>query len=75
MGEGLVSATGVWTTAGLTVALVVSWVFFTEVTSITAAATMLVPVAMASAQAAGSSPLEPALGCALGCRLPSCSRW
>ena len=38
-------------------------------TSNTATATMLVPLAIASARAAGVSPLEPALGCALGCSM------
>ncbi len=69
LGHGLVSATGVSTTAGLTVVFAVFSIFFTEVTSNTAAATMLVPLAIASAQAAGASPLEPALGCALGCSM------
>jgi sodium-dependent dicarboxylate transporter 2/3/5 len=69
LGHGLVSATGVSTTAGLTVVFVVFSIFFTEVTSNTAAATMLVPLAIASAQAAGASPLEPALGCALACSM------
>lgn len=69
LGRGLVSATGVSTTAGLTVVFVVFSIFFTEITSNTAAATMLVPLAIASAQAAGASPLEPALGCALACSM------
>ena len=69
LGSGLVSATGVSTTAGLTVVFSVFAIFFTEVTSNTAAATMLVPLAIASAQAAGASPLEPALGCGLGCSM------
>lgn len=69
LGRGLVSATGVSTTAGLTVVFVVFSIFFTEITSNTAAATMLVPLAIASAQAAGVSPLEPALGCALACSM------
>ncbi|MCL4839686.1 MAG: DASS family sodium-coupled anion symporter [Thermoanaerobaculia bacterium] len=69
VGQGLVSATGVSTTAGLTIVFTVFAIFFTEVTSNTAAATMLVPLAIAAAQAAGASPLEPALGCALGCSM------
>ena len=69
LGKGLVSATGVSTTVGLTVVFSVFSIFFTEITSNTAAATMLVPLAIASAQAAGASPLEPALGCALGCSM------
>jgi sodium-dependent dicarboxylate transporter 2/3/5 len=69
LGNGLVGATGVSTTVGLTVVFAVFSIFFTEVTSNTAAATMLIPLAIASAQAAGVSPLEPALGCALGCSM------
>ena len=69
VGRGLVSATGVSGTVGLTVVFTVFAVFFTEVTSNTAAATMLVPLAIASARAAGASPLEPALGCGLGCSM------
>ncbi len=69
LGHGLVSATGVSTTVGLTIVFTVFSIFFTEVTSNTAAATMLIPLAIASAQAAGASPLEPALGCALGCSM------
>ena len=69
LGGGLVSATGVSTTFGLTVVFSVFAIFFTEVTSNTAAATMLVPLAIASARAAGASPLEPALGCGLGCSM------
>lgn len=69
VGHGLVAATGVSTTVGLTVVFSVFAIFFTEVTSNTAAATMLVPLAIAAAQAAGASPLEPALGCALGCSM------
>ncbi len=69
LGHGLVGATGVSTRVGLTVVFSVFAIFFTEVTSNTATATMLVPLAIASAQAAGVSPLEPALGCALGCSM------
>ncbi len=69
LGNGLVGATGVSTLTGLTIVFSVFSIFFTEVTSNTAAATMLVPLAIASAQAAGVSPLEPSLGCALGCSM------
>ncbi len=69
LGKGIVTATGVSTTAGLTLVFTVFSIFFTEVTSNTASATMLIPLAIASAQAAGASPLEPALGCALGCSM------
>ena len=69
LGNGLVETTGVSTVTGLTVVFSVFAIFFTEVTSNTAAATMLVPLAIASASAAGVSPVEPALGCALGCSM------
>ena len=41
----------------------------TEVSSNTAAANMVVPIAIAVSQAAGISPLEPALGATLGCSM------
>lgn len=41
----------------------------TEVTSNTAAANLVVPIAVAVAQAAGLRPFEPALGATLGCSL------
>ena len=69
LGQGLVTATGVSTTVGLTIVFSVFSIFFTEITSNTAAATMLIPLSIASAQAAGASPLEPALGCALACSM------
>ena len=43
--------------------------FFTEVASNTATASMLVPVTIAVAQAAGVSPVPPAIGATLGCSL------
>lgn len=47
-------------------------VVMTEVASNTAAANMLVPIAIAVSQAAGVSPLEPALGATLGCSMAFC---
>jgi sodium-dependent dicarboxylate transporter 2/3/5 len=44
-------------------------IVLSETTSNTAAATMLVPVAIAAAHAAGLSPIEPALGATLGASL------
>jgi len=41
-------------------------IVLTETTSNTASATMVVPVAIAVAQAAGASPVQPALGATLG---------
>ena len=69
LGKGLTGATGVSSTLGLTVVFSVFAIFFTEVTSNTAAATMLVPLAVATATASGASPLQPALGCAFGCSM------
>ncbi len=69
VGKALTTATGVTSTAGLTVVFTVFAIYFTEVTSNTATATMLVPLAIASAEAAGASVLEPALGCAIGCSM------
>ncbi len=42
-------------------------IYLAEITSETAAASMLVPLAIAAAQAAGVSVIEPAIGCAIGC--------
>jgi sodium-dependent dicarboxylate transporter 2/3/5 len=59
-------ATSLWTlTAVLTVVAVVT----TEVTSNTAATNMLVPVAIAVAEAAGVSPVPPAMGVAMAASL------
>lgn len=74
IGRGLVSATGatgLWELAAVfaVIALVVS-----ELSSNVATASMLVPVAIASAKAAGVSPVAPALAAtiaaSLGCMLP-----
>lgn len=42
-------------------------VFLTELTSNTASANMIIPIIIAIAQAAGTNPLPPVLGCAIGC--------
>jgi sodium-dependent dicarboxylate transporter 2/3/5 len=42
-------------------------IYLAEVTSATAAATVLVPLAIAAARAAGVGVVEPAIGCAVGC--------
>jgi sodium-dependent dicarboxylate transporter 2/3/5 len=44
-------------------------IVMTEASSNTAAANMVVPIAIAVSQAAGISPLEPALGATLGCSM------
>lgn len=68
-GRALTDATGARSTVALTFLFSVFAIWFTEVTSNTATATMLVPLAIASARAAGVSPLEPAIGCAIGCSM------
>lgn len=62
-GDGEVS---VWM---ITAAAALFATFFTEVASNTATAGMLVPVTIAVAQAAGVSPLPPAIGATIGCSL------
>ncbi|MEW5764365.1 MAG: SLC13 family permease [Acidobacteriota bacterium] len=69
VGQGLVSATGARSTLALTFLFAAVGIVVTEVTSNTAAATMLVPLAIAAAASAGVSPLEPAVACALGCSM------
>jgi sodium-dependent dicarboxylate transporter 2/3/5 len=69
LGKGLTGATGAHSLVALTVLFSVFAIYFTEVTSNTATATMLVPLAIAAAQAAGVDPVPPALGCALGCSM------
>lgn len=69
IGEGLASRLGAHTALGLTLAFTGVAVLLTETTSNTATATMVVPVAIAVSQAAGVSPLQPALGACLGASL------
>ena len=66
LGEGITARTGassLWTLTALCVAI---GIFLSETTSNTASANMVIPVAIALAQAAGVSPLPPALGACLG---------
>lgn len=65
LGEGLVAWTGSDSLVGLT--FLFTWValVLTETTSNTATATMLAPLVIASAQAAGVSPIPPALATGL----------
>lgn len=69
VGRGLVAATGARSTLALTILFAAAGIVVTEVASNTAAATMLVPLAIAAAASAGVSPLEPAVACALGCSM------
>jgi sodium-dependent dicarboxylate transporter 2/3/5 len=61
VGEGLAGSFQTHTALGLIVLFTCIGTLLTETTSNTAAANMLVPVAIAVAQAAGVSPLQPAL--------------
>ena len=71
---GLSRALGTWIagefpgagTAGLTIVFTAVAIVLSEAASNTAAANIVVPMAIAVAQAAGVSPLEPALGATLG---------
>lgn len=69
IGMALVHGSGATSLVALTIVFTTFAVFFTEVVSNTATATMLVPLAISAAQTAGVSPVEPALGCALGCSM------
>jgi sodium-dependent dicarboxylate transporter 2/3/5 len=66
VGQGIVQATGAQSLAALTVLFTLLAIVLTETTSNTAAATMVAPLAIAAAQAAGVSPVPPAMGVALG---------
>jgi sodium-dependent dicarboxylate transporter 2/3/5 len=66
LGRGLLhlfGATSVW---GLTLAGIYLAILVSETTSNTAAATMIVPILISVAQAAGLSPVPPAIGATLG---------
>jgi sodium-dependent dicarboxylate transporter 2/3/5 len=69
IGRALISATGARSTLALTLLFTVFSIYFTEITSNTAAATMLAPLAIAAACSAGADPVAPAIGCALGCSM------
>ena len=66
IGRGVLAWTPTHTTLVLTAAFTGLTILLTETTSNTAAATMVVPVAIAVAQAAGVSPVHPALGATFG---------
>lgn len=69
LGHGLTRVSGAHSEIALLVLFTAIAVFLTEVTSNTATATMLVPLAIAAAQAGGVEPTLPAVGCALGCSM------
>jgi sodium-dependent dicarboxylate transporter 2/3/5 len=66
LGEGLAGAIQAHSTLGLVMLFTAVAILLSETTSNTAAATMVVPVAMAVAQGAGVDPLPPALAACLG---------
>jgi sodium-dependent dicarboxylate transporter 2/3/5 len=66
MGRGITSWLPSHSTAALTMIFTAAAILLSEATSNTASANMIVPVAIAVAQAAGVRPLEPALAATLG---------
>ena len=69
MGRGLTGWLPSQTLFSLTLAFTATAVILSELTSNTASANMIVPVAIAVAQAAGVNPLQPAIGATLGASL------
>jgi len=66
LGKGITSWLPSQSTVALTMLFTGTAIVLSEATSNTAAANMIIPIAIAVAQAAGVSPLEPALGATLG---------
>jgi solute carrier family 13 (sodium-dependent dicarboxylate transporter), member 2/3/5 len=66
VGRGLADAIPTHTTLGLVALATITAALVSEVTSNTASATMVVPVVIGVARAAGVDPLEPALAATLG---------
>lgn len=66
MGKGVTAWLPSQTTVALTMLFTGAAIILSETTSNTAAANMIVPIAIAVAQAAGVRPIEPALGATLG---------
>jgi solute carrier family 13 (sodium-dependent dicarboxylate transporter), member 2/3/5 len=66
MGRGITSSLPAQSTFALTVLFTAVAILMSEAASNTASANMVVPVAIAVAQAAGVNPLQPALGATLG---------
>lgn len=66
VGESLRSATGLAGEGGIALAAIALAIVISELTSNTASATIVVPIAIALAQGAGVNPLGPAVGACLG---------
>jgi solute carrier family 13 (sodium-dependent dicarboxylate transporter), member 2/3/5 len=66
MGKGITSWLPSQSTTALTIIFTLTAIVLSEATSNTAAANMIIPIAIAVSQAAGIRPIEPALGATLG---------
>jgi sodium-dependent dicarboxylate transporter 2/3/5 len=66
MGKGITAWLPSQSTVSLTILFTASAIVLSEATSNTAAANMVIPIAIAVAQAADVRPIEPALGATLG---------
>ena len=66
MGKGITAWLPSQSTVSLTILFTATAIVLSEATSNTAAANMIIPIAIAVAQAAGIRPIEPALGATLG---------
>ena len=66
LGRGLLDLFGTTSTWGLTLAGIYLAILVSETTSNTAAATMVVPILITVAQAAGLNPIPPAVGATIG---------
>jgi len=66
MGRGITSVLPVHSEMALTILFTAVAILMSEAASNTASANMIVPIAIAVAQAAGVNPLQPALGATLG---------
>jgi sodium-dependent dicarboxylate transporter 2/3/5 len=66
MADGLLAFSGVTSLLGLTALATGMAILLSELTSNTAAATMIVPVSIAMAQSAGVDPVPPAIGACIG---------
>jgi sodium-dependent dicarboxylate transporter 2/3/5 len=66
MGRGITSVLPVQSEAALTILFTAVAIVMSEAASNTASANMIVPIAIAVAQAAGIDPIQPALGATLG---------
>jgi sodium-dependent dicarboxylate transporter 2/3/5 len=69
LGRGLLDLFGATSMWGLTLAGIYLAIIVTETTSNTASATMIVPVMISVAQAAGVNPIPPAIGATIGASL------